>query len=54
MLASSKKSEIAALLAIFTFGLMVSGYAQSGGNSTSVTGTIKDPTGAVVTSFDAN
>jgi hypothetical protein len=49
MLASSKKSQIAALLVIFTFGLMVSGYAQSGGNSTSVTGTVKDPTGAVVT-----
>jgi hypothetical protein len=49
MLASSKKSQIAALLVIFTFGLMVSGYAQSGGNSTSVIGTVKDPTGAVVT-----
>jgi hypothetical protein len=49
MLASSRKSQIAASLVILTFGLMVSGYAQSGGNSTSVTGTVKDPTGAVVT-----
>ena len=48
MLASYKKSLRAALLIILglTFGL--STYAQSGGNSTSVTGTVFDPTGAVV------
>src|SRR5947209_7854122 len=48
MLASSKKSPLATLAVIFFFGLGISVYAQSGGNSTSVAGTVTDPTGAVV------
>jgi Carboxypeptidase regulatory-like domain len=47
MLASSKKSLRAAFAVIFYLGLNLSAYAQSG-NSTSVTGTVTDPTGAVV------
>jgi len=48
MLASYKKSLRAAFVIILglTFGL--SAYAQSSGNSTSVSGTVLDPTGAVV------
>ena len=48
MLASYKKSFQAAFVVIFYFGLGFTAYAQSGGNSTSVTGTVLDPTGAVV------
>jgi len=48
MLASYQKSLRAALLAVIcsVFGLLA--YAQSGGSSTSVTGTVLDPSGAVV------
>src|SRR4029077_5580095 len=48
MLASYQKSLRAALLAVIcsVFGLLA--YAQSGGSSTSVTGTVVDPSGAVV------
>ena len=48
MLASSKRSLLATFAVIFYFGLSLSIYAQSGGNSTSVTGTVTDSTGAVV------
>jgi len=48
MLASYRKSFQAALIVLFYFGLGFNAYAQSGGGSTSVTGTILDPTGAVV------
>ncbi|MFZ1141271.1 MAG: TonB-dependent receptor, partial [Candidatus Sulfotelmatobacter sp.] len=48
MLASYKKSLNAAFLAVLYLGLSLSAYAQSGGSSTSVTGTVLDPTGAVV------
>ena len=48
MLASYKRSLHAAFLAVFYLGLGLSAYAQSGGSSTSVTGTVLDPTGAVV------
>ena len=47
MLASYKKSLCAAFLVVFYLGLSLSAYAQSG-NSTSVTGTVVDPSGAVV------
>jgi len=47
MLASYWKSLRAAFLVIAFFVLGVSAYAQSG-NSTSITGTVKDQTGAVV------
>jgi hypothetical protein len=47
MLASSKKSLLATFAIIF-FSLSLVLYAQSGGNSTSVVGTVTDPTGAVV------
>lgn len=47
MLASSKKSLLATFAIIF-FNLSLVLYAQSGGNSTSVVGTVTDPTGAVV------
>ncbi len=46
MLASYKKSLHAALMAIFYFVLGLSGYAQS--NSASLSGTVLDPSGAVV------
>jgi hypothetical protein len=48
MLASYKKSLHAALIVVFCFALGLGAYAQSGGNSTSVTGTVSDPSGAVV------
>jgi hypothetical protein len=48
MLASLKKSLLATFAVIFFCCLIPSGFAQSGGNSTSVTGTVKDPSGAVV------
>ncbi|MGC2208685.1 MAG: TonB-dependent receptor [Candidatus Korobacteraceae bacterium] len=47
MLASCRKSLAAALLAVFYLALGLSVYAQSG-NSTSITGVVVDPTGAVV------
>jgi Carboxypeptidase regulatory-like domain len=46
MLASYKKSLRAAFLAVFYFGLSLSAYAQSGGSS--ISGTVLDPSGAVV------
>jgi Carboxypeptidase regulatory-like domain/TonB-dependent Receptor Plug Domain len=48
MLPSYKKLFHAAFVVIFYFGLGFTAYAQSGGTSTSVTGTVLDPTGAVV------
>jgi hypothetical protein len=48
MLAFYKKSLFAALLFILSLSLLPSASAQSGGSSTSVTGTVVDPTGAVV------
>lgn len=48
MLASCKKSLSAAFVIIFFFALSLNVNAQSGGSSTSVTGTVLDPTGAVV------
>jgi len=47
MLASYKKSRYAAFLVVFYLGLGLSVYAQSG-SSTSITGTVVDPSGAVV------
>ena len=47
MLASRTKSLAATLLALLYLALSLSVYAQSG-NSTSITGTVVDPTGAVV------
>jgi hypothetical protein len=43
-----KKSYLAAFIAVFFLALGFQAYAQSGGSSTSVTGTVVDPTGAVV------
>src|ERR1700756_2910220 len=48
MLAFYKKSLLAASTTVFYLALSLSAYAQSGGNSTSVTGTVSDPSGAVV------
>jgi hypothetical protein len=48
MLASYKKSLRAAFIFISFFALTLSSLAQSAGNSTSVTGTVTDPSGAVV------
>ncbi len=49
MLASYKKLLLAALLlAFYSFLCSTTTHAQSGGSSTSVTGTVVDPTGAVV------
>jgi hypothetical protein len=48
MLASYKKSILAAFMVIFSLVFGLSANAQSGGSSTSVTGTVVDPTGAVV------
>jgi hypothetical protein len=47
MLASYKKSQSAAFLLSFFLALGSTAYAQSG-NSTSITGTVLDPSGAVV------
>jgi hypothetical protein len=47
MLASYKKSLCAAFLVVFYLGMGLSVYAQSG-SSTSITGTVLDPSGAVV------
>jgi Carboxypeptidase regulatory-like domain len=46
MLVSYKKSLYAAFLAVFYLGLCLSAYAQSGGSS--ISGTVLDPSGAVV------
>jgi len=48
MLASYRKSLPATFMVVFLLALAFQAYAQSGGNSTSVTGTVLDPTGAVV------
>jgi hypothetical protein len=48
MLASYKKSLSATFLAVFYLGLGLSAYAQSGGGSGSLNGTVFDPSGAVV------
>ena len=48
MLAFYKKSLFAASIVVFCLVLGTGAYAQSGGNSTSVTGTVSDPLGAVV------
>ncbi len=48
MLASYVKSLLAALILAFYLGLSLNSYAQSGGNSTTVNGTVLDPSGAVV------
>src|SRR5271156_200034 len=48
MLASYRKSLFATFLAVFFLALSLHTYAQSGGNSGSISGTVLDPTGAVV------
>ncbi|MGA7379533.1 MAG: TonB-dependent receptor [Terriglobales bacterium] len=48
MLASYAKSLPATLILAFYLGLSLNSYAQSGGSSTTVNGTILDPSGAVV------
>jgi hypothetical protein len=48
MLASYKSSLRAAFLIISCLALGLSAYAQSGGSSTSIVGTVSDPSGAVV------
>src|SRR5437773_1879509 len=48
MLAFCKKPLFAAFLFILSLSLLPSASAQSGGSSTSLTGTVTDPTGAVV------
>jgi hypothetical protein len=50
MLAFHKNPLLAALLVIFYLASGAGAYAQSGGNSTSVAGTVSDPSGAVVPS----
>jgi hypothetical protein len=48
MLVFYNKSSFAAFITVFFFALGFHAHAQSGGSSTSVTGTVADPTGAVV------
>ncbi len=48
MLASYKKSLRAAFIVVFCFALGLHTYAQSGGTSGTINGTVVDPTGAVV------
>src|ERR1700684_1783616 len=48
MLASYKKSLSAALVVVFLLVLSLHAYAQSGGSSGSISGTVLDPSGAVV------
>jgi hypothetical protein len=48
MLAFCKKPLFAAFLVVLSLSLLPGASAQSGGSSTSVTGTVVDPTGAVV------
>jgi hypothetical protein len=50
MQASYKKSLHAAFVAVFYLAVGFNASAQSGGNATSVTGTVVDPSGAVVPS----
>ena len=50
MLASYSKSLHAAFVAVFCVAVRFSASAQSGGNATSVTETVVDPSGAVVPS----
>jgi hypothetical protein len=50
MQASYKRSLHAAFVAVFYLAVGFSASAQSGGNATSVTGTVVDPSGAVVPS----
>jgi hypothetical protein len=49
MLTSSAKPLVAAFVVVFYLCLSLTAHAQSGGNSTSVTGAVTDSTGAVVT-----
>ena len=48
MLASYRKSLPAAFVVVFFWPSASTFYAQSGGNSGSISGTVLDPTGAVV------
>ena len=48
MLASYQKSLHASFVAVFYLAVALGANAQSGGNATSVTGTVLDPSGAVV------
>jgi hypothetical protein len=48
MLASYEKSLRAAFIVAFCLALGLQAYAQSGGSSGSISGTVLDPTGAVV------
>ena len=48
MLAFYKKSLFATFMVVFYLAVGLQAYAQSGGSSTSVTGTVLDPSGAVV------
>jgi Carboxypeptidase regulatory-like domain len=48
MLAFYKKSSFAAFITVFFLAVSFQALAQSGGSSTSVTGKVVDPTGAVV------
>ena len=48
MLAFYRKSSFSAFITVLFLSLGLQAYAQSGGSSTSVTGTVVDPTGAVV------
>jgi hypothetical protein len=48
MLAFYKKSSFSAFITVLFLSLGLQAYAQSGGSSTAVTGTVVDPTGAVV------
>ncbi len=48
MLTSYKKSLHAAFMVVFCFGVGLHSYAQSGRNSGSISGTVLDPSGAVV------
>jgi hypothetical protein len=48
MLTSCEKSLHAAFMVVFCLALGLHGYAQSGGSSSSIGGTVLDPSGAVV------
>jgi Carboxypeptidase regulatory-like domain/TonB-dependent Receptor Plug Domain len=48
MRAIYRKSSFSSFITVFFLALGLQAYAQSGGSSTSVTGTVVDPTGAVV------
>ena len=48
MRASCRKSPVAAFAIVSYLALTLTAYAQSGGNSSSVLGTVVDPSGAVV------